>query len=323
MPPRPRPLLSVIIPTYNRAHFLPRAIDSALGSAPDGNVEVIVVPNGSDVSWKVIAESYRSDPKVRWHPIKTGHANIARNVGMREATGTYIRFLDDDDYLYPSSASEQLIRLVECGADLSFGDIDFVDEINQSKKVLKQIETDDYYVSLLSPIHSKQPTSLVYLRSALFGSEWDPSIDRNQDVYWMMSLCESKELRTVRFSKTVGAWVQHALPRTSTAHDPWTVSKETAERVLQLTRMLERRGTLTQARAQAAADSLWRCLHNGAMYDPFYWIDVAKQARTLACGRTPGTPLYNINFVSAFDPLIVEFLIIPWRWIKAITRKFL
>src|SRR3546814_8013731 len=61
-----KPLLSVIIPTYKRPQYLPRAINSAVQAAPDGDVEVIVVPNGPDDSWKNVAKKYQSEPRVQW-----------------------------------------------------------------------------------------------------------------------------------------------------------------------------------------------------------------------------------------------------------------
>ena len=93
------PLLSIIIPTYNRPQFIRRAVESALRSEPNGDVEIIIVPNGGDDTWKKSLADFLHNPKILVSPIEKGHANAARNHGLKLAKGKYIRFLDDDDFL--------------------------------------------------------------------------------------------------------------------------------------------------------------------------------------------------------------------------------
>ena len=111
------PNVTVIIPTSNRPHYLPRAVDSALAGMKSGDVEVIVVPNGPDESWRDVLRPYKSDKFVRVVRVKGANANIARNAGLAKARGEFVRFLDDDDYLIPEGAVRQyaLIRGVRSG----------------------------------------------------------------------------------------------------------------------------------------------------------------------------------------------------------------
>ena len=96
--------VSVIIPTYNRAESLKRAIDSVLNQTYK-NVEIIVVddnnPNTTyrEENEKSIKKYYGENEKVKYikHPENKNGA-AARNTGIRNATGKYITFLDDDDY---------------------------------------------------------------------------------------------------------------------------------------------------------------------------------------------------------------------------------
>lgn len=312
------PLLSIIIPTHGRPQFLPRAIDSALRAAPDGDVEVIVVPNGPDESWKAAAERYRKDSRVQWHAISTPHANAARNHGMKQATGTYIRFLDDDDYLYPQAACEQLTALISKAADLSFANIDSIEDTGSSIKTLNQINTDDYVTAALSPAHLTQPTAFAYRRSLIQSLAWNPSVMKRQDVYWVMSLCKKQEIKSVRFDKVVGAWVQHELPRVSKGHHRSTVSTETAKHIIELVESLSEQGRLTESRSQAASDHLWQCIHHGIMYAPKHWIGIATYAQSLAPGRHPGTRMYQSKLIGRLNPLFVELAIIPLRWIRVL-----
>ena len=90
------PILSVVIPTRNRAHLVGEAIESALNQRP-GQVEVIVVDDGStDDTAKVITETFGSRIRLLRTPERRG-AGAARNAGLRVARGEFIAFLDDDD----------------------------------------------------------------------------------------------------------------------------------------------------------------------------------------------------------------------------------
>src|SRR6476646_7452478 len=92
-----RPLVSVVIPTHNRAYCLAEAIDSALHQTYP-NVEVIVIDDGStDGTPALMAERYGADARVRYVPQAKSGTNIARNHGLRLTRGDYIALLDSDD----------------------------------------------------------------------------------------------------------------------------------------------------------------------------------------------------------------------------------
>ncbi len=99
--------ISVVIPTYNCAHCLPRAIHSVTAqTVPD--VEVIVVDDGSsdDVAGAITSAA---DERVRVvvHEVNRG-LPAARNTGIRSATGQYIAFLDADDWWEPTKLEAQI-----------------------------------------------------------------------------------------------------------------------------------------------------------------------------------------------------------------------
>lgn len=316
-------LLSVVIPTAKRPQYLPRAINSALQASPGGDVEVIVVPNGPDESWRQIAEHFRHDVRVQWHPVETLHANVARNRGMQVARGEFIRFLDDDDYFYPQAARNQLTHLIDSGVDLSYSQVSVVDGNGKAVADNVPLDGDDFLVPVLSPISLNkvsvcQPTALVYRKCLTNELRWDPSINKMQDIYWAMSLCERREMTTVCFNQAVGAWVQHDSARVSKGHRPSVVVKEMAEHILELTTSLSRQNRMNERRAQAAADHLWQCVHQGLMYDPAYWIRIAKQADALAPNRRPPTSIHRLGLVRFLHPLKVELAIVPWRWLRVL-----
>lgn len=99
-------LISVVIPAYNYAHLLPRALDSVLGQLAD-DVELIVVDDGSrDNTTEVLAGYAARHPQLRAiHQANAGPA-AARNRGIREAAGRYVLLLDADDELLPEALAQ-------------------------------------------------------------------------------------------------------------------------------------------------------------------------------------------------------------------------
>jgi GT2 family glycosyltransferase len=95
------PLVSVIVPTFNRAYCLARTLDSALAQT-HREIEVLVVDDGStDDTRAMIDARYPDDNRVRYfHQANGGVAN-ARNTAIAAAKGEYIAFLDSDDVWQP------------------------------------------------------------------------------------------------------------------------------------------------------------------------------------------------------------------------------
>lgn len=88
--------VSVVIPTYNRAHLLPRAMRSVLAQTWS-DIEVIVVDDGSTDETPDVVRRFR-DARVRLIRLdRNGGAARARNEGIRAASGEWVAFLDDDD----------------------------------------------------------------------------------------------------------------------------------------------------------------------------------------------------------------------------------
>lgn len=96
------PFVSVLLPTYNRAHLLTTALGSLLAQDyPAGRYEVVVVSDGStdetaDVVRARIAARAPDDPELRFVPIEHGGLNSARNAALDAARGELLCFVDDD-----------------------------------------------------------------------------------------------------------------------------------------------------------------------------------------------------------------------------------
>jgi glycosyltransferase involved in cell wall biosynthesis len=94
-------LVSIIIPTYNRAHSLGRAVTSALGQT-HRDVETIIIDDGStDDTRNLISQNYAADQRVRYIYQDNQGVAAARNRALRVARGDFIAFLDSDDVWKP------------------------------------------------------------------------------------------------------------------------------------------------------------------------------------------------------------------------------
>lgn len=113
-----KPLVSVIIPTYQHAQYVAEAVASVLAQAINA-IEVIVVDDGStDGTDAVIGELWVADPRVRYYYRANQGPCAARNFGLEHAHGDFVQFLDADDLLSPDKLTEQLkaLRLhPDCG----------------------------------------------------------------------------------------------------------------------------------------------------------------------------------------------------------------
>lgn len=104
----PQELVSVVVPTYNRAYCVTRAIDSALAQTHT-RVEVLVVDDGSrDETEELIRSRYAQEPRLRYLPQKNQGVSVARNTGFLAAQGDFIGLLDSDDYWHPWKLEAQL-----------------------------------------------------------------------------------------------------------------------------------------------------------------------------------------------------------------------
>jgi len=98
------PFLSVIIPTYNHDHFLPRSINSVLQQQL-ADFEVIVVDNSSSDSTRQLIDSYY-DHRIKYVSIQNnGIISRSRNLGLKISSGLWVCFLDSDDFWYSDKVS--------------------------------------------------------------------------------------------------------------------------------------------------------------------------------------------------------------------------
>ncbi|MDJ0689881.1 MAG: glycosyltransferase family 2 protein [Xenococcaceae cyanobacterium MO_188.B32] len=108
-----KPLVSVIIPTYNRGNLIGQTLDTVLGQSYQ-NLEIIIVDDGSTDNTEEVIKAIQ-DSRVRYinyQPNRGG--STARNIGIKNATGEYIAFLDSDDLWKLNKIDLQLASIFSC-----------------------------------------------------------------------------------------------------------------------------------------------------------------------------------------------------------------
>lgn len=121
------PLVSIIIPVYNSSAYVVEAVQSALRQTYS-QIEVIVVDDGSSDNSLRLLEDIK-DERLRLFSQMNQGACVARNRGLAEARGEYVKFLDSDDILYPDAIKVQMEQQSPLGEnEVVFGDFDFIDE---------------------------------------------------------------------------------------------------------------------------------------------------------------------------------------------------
>lgn len=101
------PLVSIIIPTYNNADIICRAVESCVNQTYK-NIEIIVIDDGSTDNTKEVLSRYFSDERFKYIYQENQERSVARNHGLDIAKGEYIQLLDSDDEIYLEKIENQV-----------------------------------------------------------------------------------------------------------------------------------------------------------------------------------------------------------------------
>ena len=171
-------LVSVIIPCYNHAHFLPEAIESVLQQTYAA-IEIIVVDDGSVDDTRKVAQSY---PEVKYIYQQNKGLSSARNTGIDNSEGSYLVFLDADDWLYLDAIATNVGLLVQ-NPEIAFvsGGFDEVDA-NKNRNIIGTIEIQqDHYLNLLRGNYIWMHATVMFRRWVFDKWRYDTSLKACED----------------------------------------------------------------------------------------------------------------------------------------------
>lgn len=151
-----RDLISIIVPVYNVEPYLDRCINSIV-SQTYSNLEIILVEDGAtDNSGKICDEWEKKDDRIKVIHKENGGLSDARNVGIENAKGDYIAFVDSDDFVKNNMYEVLLKNLKTYHADVSvcsafdFLDNDDMENCQQDDIKLEYYENEDVFKKLFS-----------------------------------------------------------------------------------------------------------------------------------------------------------------------------
>lgn len=197
-------MVTIIIPTYKRAQYINRAIQSILDQTYN-EVQIIVVDdNDPNTEYRKLLEKemekYKDNDKVMYlkHE-KNKNGAAARNTGIKYAKGEYITFLDDDDYFLPERL-EIMVKELEEHKD--FGCAYSSNIITKGKKIIgsnEAIKSGDLKRDLLLGIFSFGSGSNMFFRAKAIKNinGFDESFERHQDIETMVRYLKQGKILAV------------------------------------------------------------------------------------------------------------------------------
>lgn len=200
------PLVSIIIPTFNRADKLADAINSAQNQTYK-HIQLIVIDDGSkDKTAELVAQF----SNVEYHYQENGGQAAARNSGLKHAKGEIIASLDSDDLWYPDFLKRSVEKLEADQLDFVFSNWDQDVKEGESWDFLANDpflkpyhkETADHWVNLsydeLRTLFIKacpSPSSSVVIRKSALVSGWNEEINIGDDWYMYLDMILNKECK--------------------------------------------------------------------------------------------------------------------------------
>lgn len=164
-----KPLVSIVIPSYNHAQYIETAVESALNQTYD-NIEILIVDDGSkDNSRELLQEKYGDHKRIRLFLNKEnrGHA-VTLNETLKEIRSDYISWLSSDDWYLPNKIEKQMDKFLTLDASYGCvysggyryfedtGEMRAVRPSMRSGHILKELLTEPFFIYPISPLLRKE-----------------------------------------------------------------------------------------------------------------------------------------------------------------------
>lgn len=180
------PLVSIIIPTFNRANLISDTLDSVIRQTYD-NWECIVVDDGSSDYTDEIMEAYTErDKRIRYYIRPSEHlsgGNGARNYGFLKSTGKYIQWFDSDDIMAPDFIAARIeFFLGNSDTDVVFSAFENVNEQGERTRIANQSFSGNILNDLVDCNVSFGPYSFLLRRDKVDQIKYDETLKKNQDL---------------------------------------------------------------------------------------------------------------------------------------------
>lgn len=184
------PLVSIVMPAYNSAHFISESIRSVQEQTFE-NWELLVIDDASqDGTIEIVKALLEKDERIRLHPLPTNQgAGFARNIGIKASEGNYICFLDADDLWKPEKLEVQLDFMDKNNVEVCYASYELINE--EGKRLHKMIKAlvDLPFKKLLKANYVGNLTGIYNAKK--LGKIYCPLIRKRQD--WGLWLLATKK----------------------------------------------------------------------------------------------------------------------------------
>ena len=213
-----KPMISVIVPAYNNKNYIDYCINS-LRKQTYTNIEVLIIDDGSDEKIGRMYDQYAKWGGIRVIHKPNGGVSSARNMGLLEAKGEYICFVDSDDYVASEFVEKLYNAIQKYKVDISACAYRRVTDDNYSLLVQnKANEIEEYYISaddkwsnVLRNSHSAEGFlwNKMFAKNCLANLQFDENIKMSEDMLFVFHALER-----VNDIVVVDTWIRKITPVT-------------------------------------------------------------------------------------------------------------
>jgi len=202
-----QPVFSVILPTYNRADMLPRAIRSVIGQSFQ-DWELIIIDDGSTDDTSAVVKEF-SDARITYLYQENAERSVARNRGIDYARGEYICFLDSDDFYLPGHLNDFYKKISESPERITFL---FSELFQEENEILNLPEAFDFkYNTPFEFVLQKVigPPQVCVYAEVLKEFQFNPKLTVGEDLnLWLRILVKYPSI-TATGSRTLGVGIHN------------------------------------------------------------------------------------------------------------------
>lgn len=323
--------VSVIIPVFNRAGLARQAIDSVSAGAAGGlELEINVVDDGSVPKEAAAIEKIcEGNPACRYFRLDSNQGpQVARNLGLANATGRYIKFLDSDDLLLPDSLIEECALLEAADADIlvsgwlrtTMGD----SRLTHAQAGKPPPYLGNPYDAVLFSRFGAPISAVLYRRNAIGDIRWDKQIRHPDDWFFLIKVLLG-EPRVVVRERPAFVWRDHEGPRQSStsqinyAHARFHILDY-------LYQSMRQKAALTDSRKQALANYFYRDIYIAYRHDRAHYQRLLARLDEIDSRYYPSSEVEPHVIMRLCGRLLGYRRYIPlhdmiWRLVDCCSRK--
>jgi len=211
----PAPFFSVIVPCYNQAHFLVACINS-IRNQEFKDWELIVVNDGSTDDTQSVAEAFaRKDTRIKVLRKNNGGLSSARNAGKGVVSGTYVQFLDADDYNMASCFKKIHLLLQKSESDLVL--VGYCYRSESGDELFHRVHAKDIADPMTAVLQSNLgPCHSIFIKRELVDGigDFDENLKSAEDWdYWIRAIKAGGKIQSISEPLVCYRYVQNSMSR--------------------------------------------------------------------------------------------------------------